>query len=158
METGSLEGSFETRLNTFGFSSLHEISSMGEAEMQATWEDSPVPFKESGAASWEEENGWTTVVLSGLVDDDSSETYVMPYFSFEGKSVSEGDSIPIDLTSMNAGLLYTEPALNYEPVQAAWMLGGSLDIDEFEPVNGGVFSGSFSTSLYAWQEVTSVDK
>ena len=105
-----------------------------------------------------EENGWMTVVLSGLIDEDEedSETYVMPYFSFDREGISSGDSIPIDQTQMAAGLLYTEPALGYEPVQAAWILGGSLDIDQFEPVTGGIFSGSFSTSLYDFQEVNSI--
>ncbi|MEC7241508.1 MAG: CotH kinase family protein [Myxococcota bacterium] len=155
-EIGSLEGSFETRVNTFGFNAFHEISALGEADMQAVWDGYSVPFQETGAASYVEENGWLTVVLSGLIDDEGSESYVMPYFSFDREGISNGSSIPIDQTQMAAGLLYTERAMGFELIQAAWILGGSLEIEQFEPVTGGTLSGSFSTSLYDFQEISSL--
>ena len=150
-EIGTLDASFETERNSFVSDSLHEQSAVGEAEMEVVWEDYDIPFLEVGAASVEEE-GWATLLISGLMDDGEG-TYIMPYFSFPIENAAPGASLPIDMTTLSAGLLYTGPELGYAPVQAAWILGGSLDFEEFEPTSGGVIRGTVSTKIHTWQEL-----
>jgi spore coat protein CotH len=151
-EIGSLDASFETEWDSFLPASLHQNSSVGEAEMEVVWDGYNVPFSEVGAAAGEDEEDWATLLLSGLMDD-GQDTYIMPYFSFPLESAVPGASLPIDMTTLSAGLLYTGPDLDYAPVQAAWILGGSLDFEEFQPTAGGVIRGTVSTKIHTWEEL-----
>lgn len=91
------------------------------------------------------------LVLGGIISEREG-SVLIPYVTFDPKSIEPGVPVPIDFQGYTGGaVLYTDNNLGGELIQAGFMTDGEILFDTFENSGGGTVKGMVDTSIYAWE-------
>ena len=119
------------------------------------WDDELVEFNQVGSIVGQSDAGLDRdiIVLFGEIGE-MYPAYIFPYVNYIREGAENGEDISIDSITTWANVLYTDPSLNYEAVQAAMIHSGTIRFDEYEATEGGIVRGHLSTNIYNWREVS----
>jgi spore coat protein H len=152
MEVGEISVSFETTWGSYWTAT--DWSTEGTAEMTASWEGDPIEFMRTGAVvgDLDEEGEDALIGFLGVVDP-IYQVHLLPYLIFDPDLLTVGQVMDVDAVSSSGNLLYMDSNTGGEWVQAGYLGGGTLELDELDTSWGGTMRGNLSTYIWTWMEV-----
>ena len=156
---GVVEASFETAWGT-EWDGLDDIMETGDLDLSVVYEGDDIPFQPGGlVANYASEDGvvytdYASIIMLAQIDAGETDAYILPYVTFAIDTAGAGVSIPLDIWGAEGALLYAGADTEYEFVEAGSLWDGQIAFDEFGTTPGATISGTLSTDVYVWTEVT----
>jgi hypothetical protein len=150
-EKGTIDVEFSTTWSNGQPDGIAEVMESGHAEIQLTWDGSPVTFGAQGAFAGETEDDFGNVIMAAELDGQNGLAYVIPIFYFPLEELTTGAMVDLDWGGGN--FLFMDQTTNWEPVSMGQLWGGVAQFDDASPVTGADITGFMSSSIVTWEEV-----
>ena len=132
----------------------------GALDLSVVYEGNDIPFGQGGVvANYASEDGvvyteYASIIMLAQIDTEETDAYILPYVSFPIDMAAPGSVISLDIWGAEGSLLYAGADTEYEFVEAGSLWEGQVVFDEFGTTPGAPISGTLSTNVYTWTEVT----